>query len=128
MVTNLVSLASLLVLRFLAVLGLNSLIPDGTDWADSSFLAMWFMGFAIADCGFSLLLFGTKHGTVPACILYASAAWSALLALEQALRWNALLPNDGAAQLIFTIALLLAWTWEAATWIRSRSQASSPPR
>lgn len=110
--------------RFLAVYFLNSLIPSGSEYADATFLALWFLLFAAVDSIAITLLLFARRAQFLVWALYYSAAWSVLLAMEQVALSDNLQQLDPCAQILISSALLLGLLAGSFQW-RSKPQSSS---
>lgn len=116
--------ASVIAGRFLAVFLLNWFIPPGSVYADATFLVIWFCLFAAVDISACILLLFAKRARFLIGVLYCSAVWSALLALEQLGLSDSLQQLDPYAQVIISSALLLGLLTGIHGW-RSKPQSPS---
>lgn len=116
--------ASVIAGRFLAVYFLNSQVPAGAQYADATFLAYWFCLFASVDIVACILLLFAQRARFLIGVLYCSAVWSALLALEQLGLSDTLQQLDIYAQVIISTALLLGLLMGNLGW-RSKPQSPS---
>lgn len=120
-------LASVLVLRFVLVALANSMMPEGAESADAHILAMWFLLFAIIDAASSSMLLVYGAGLVLPVALYASAAWCAILAVEQLCLRDTLLGYDNAVQMAILAALIVGIGTELVRCRRLKQRPSSLP-
>lgn len=120
-----VFLASLLIARFALFALIDSFIPGNAAYADADILAIWYFLFGATDAAGVILLLSFRRACILTYVIYLSACWSCLLALEQVARMDTLQAYDTSAQIIITTAVLLAAAWEAVKWIKARPQSSS---
>lgn len=100
-------------------------IPEAAVYLDWTLMATWFAALAFVDFLAVILLLATKNAKFLMSVMYASAAWSILLAGEAAIMEDTLIQFDRYAQWAIFVGIVAALAWGAVTCRESKPRSSS---
>ena len=120
-------MVGVIVLRYVFIFGSGELVPRDAVYMDWGLLSAWFFLGAVIDLACVTLLLQVKGAKFIIASMYASFAWSFVLAIEAALYSDYLIQYDSAAQIAIFTALMAALVAGVMECRGSRPQ-SSPSR
>lgn len=118
-------LVGVVVFHYAAMFAAGQLIPAEVVYLDWGMLSIWFLFMAAIDLIAVTLLLGAKGAKFLTAVMYASFAWSLLLAIDGWLSSVDLIQHDRIAQFVIFIGILASLAWGIAGCRGSRSQSSS---
>lgn len=118
-------MVGVIVLRYVFLFGSGELIPRDAEYMDWGLLGVWFLLGAWIDLACVTLLLRVKGAKFLIATMYASFAWSMILAIEAALSSDYLIQLDWYAQITIFIGLMAALVAGVMECRKSRPQSSS---
>lgn len=118
-------MAGVVILRYAVLFGLGEMVPADAEYMDWGMLILWFAACAAIDLACVTLLLQVRGAKFLIASMYASFAWSAVLAVEAALSSDYLIQVDRQVQVVIFIALTASLAAGVMECRESRPQSSS---
>jgi hypothetical protein len=111
--------------RFCLVALIGNIVPEGTVYADATFIAMLYILYAAADSAAAFMMIGKSPWLCWSfCV---SSAWCALISIEQLMLNDVLLSLDDYASPLMEAIIVTALIKELLAWLRLKRLSCCSP-